>query len=465
MTSKFIQLLTAASCLLFSLPSQAEVYTFIGTGDYAAPYNWVPSYPGKTIMYGDEVEITGLCQAYQNLNFEFGSTLTIQLGGSLTLYSSITSLFDGTVNNYGTIENFGDILNTGSISNNGSLKNYETMTNQGSITNYDTVYSIKTLINLMDFNNEFGTLKGKGSFSGFTVLKGTIEPSGFPGVKYGTMSFSGNVDFSNAVFNMQLGGTEAGTDYDSVAVASQVTLTNAVVNVTFGSGYVPPAGSIYNVFKFGSRTGMLPTTNFPATMNVALSITWNANSGKISSEALPVELLDFSAKPNEETVELKWSTASENDNKGFQIEHSLDGKIWKNIGYVNGNGNNLHFAEFHFSHVDPAIGVNYYRLKQEDYSGSFEYSKTISVKMKNRAFEDATVSVFPNPASNWLVIGSEIQSIAQIEIYDVNGKLVSKFENAPTLDISQLPTGSYFLRYKGGNNSNLGTTTSLNVTR
>lgn len=85
----------------------------------------------------------------------------------------------------------------------------------------------------------------------------------------------------------------------------------------------------------------------------------------------------------ENEVVLKWATKSERNNDYFSIERSEDGKIFETIKQINGAGNSNKKLYYDFTDYYPARGTNYYRLKQTDYDGKFEYSKVIIITVQD----------------------------------------------------------------------------------
>jgi photosystem II stability/assembly factor-like uncharacterized protein len=100
---------------------------------------------------------------------------------------------------------------------------------------------------------------------------------------------------------------------------------------------------------------------------------------KLNSEYfIPVELISFTASVINNKIILNWSTASENNNHGFEIERSYDGENFFKIGFVNGSGTTTEPGGYTFT--DQPINSNiYYRLKQIDFDGSYEYSSVVEV--------------------------------------------------------------------------------------
>ncbi len=165
-------------------------------------------------------------------------------------------------------------------------------------------------------------------------------------------------------------------------------------------------------------------------------------------EPLPVELIDFTAKKDEKHVFLTWHTASENNNAGFEIQRSKDGRDWDVIGFAEGKGTTSSIAEYQFIDTNPLNGINYYRLKQLDFDGGFEYSIVISVIL----LRDDNIQVYPNPANNYVMIYSPVKS--KLEISNQLGILVKQMNISSGLnkiELSDLGSGIYFLKTGVGN--------------
>jgi hypothetical protein len=115
----------------------------------------------------------------------------------------------------------------------------------------------------------------------------------------------------------------------------------------------------------------------------------------VNNAPLPVELTSFSGKRIREENQLSWYTATETQNKGFEIHRSTNAESWEEIGWVDGNGtsNQQHF--YIFDDRLPEDGINYYRLKQVDFDGGFGYSEIIAIEGEQSDFD---IRVFPNPS-------------------------------------------------------------------
>ena len=135
------------------------------------------------------------------------------------------------------------------------------------------------------------------------------------------------------------------------------------------------------------------------------------------------------------------------------VEHSTDGRIFHNIGKIDGAGISTHINDYNFTHKNPINGINYYRLKQVDFDGNFDYSKTISVDIKPTY---TGLTLFPNPVGNKLNLKLDTPSeISFIQVYDVHGKLktnISVYGEILETDIyvADFPPGMYYLKMGGG---------------
>ena len=108
-----------------------------------------------------------------------------------------------------------------------------------------------------------------------------------------------------------------------------------------------------------------------------------SNTVYASTNALPVELTSFIGKPNEAGVELKWVTATEINNYGFEIERRLiESANWMKVGFVKGSGSSLVKKNYSFSDKNISVGKYFYRLKQIDFDGKIEYSKVVEIKIE-----------------------------------------------------------------------------------
>lgn len=156
---------------------------------------------------------------------------------------------------------------------------------------------------------------------------------------------------------------------------------------------------------------------------------------------LPVELIYFRGKTTESGNLLNWVTTSEFNNDRFVIEYSTNGIAFYPLGEVLGNSNSTTKKDYEFLHARLIGNTHYYRLKQVDFNGSFEYSNIISISS-----ESNKITLYPNPTSGIVeIIG--LNENAVIELSDSFGQQVNSILlNDNLLNLSNLPNGVYFIR-------------------
>lgn len=179
----------------------------------------------------------------------------------------------------------------------------------------------------------------------------------------------------------------------------------------------------------------------------------------IEASLLPVELIHFTAKAIEEKKisELKWQTASEFNNHYFEIQRSTDAINWNIIGYVAGAGNSNQLRSYEYKDNAPESGVNYYRLKQVDYDGRFEFSSiaavkfTVTVAQQNESKKE--FQLYPNPSNGeiWIKSTTSVnpEHPVKVEVYDIKSSIVysaSLDSDLYRLDLSNFQTGMYLVR-------------------
>jgi len=145
------------------------------------------------------------------------------------------------------------------------------------------------------------------------------------------------------------------------------------------------------------------------------------------SGLLPVELIDFRATTQNHRVQLNWATASETDNAYFELEHSTDGVEFSTIGRVTGAGTTEKQQRYERMHDQPVPGINYYRLKDVDYSGKENYSSTVSASIDK---PDRDVTVTPNPFDKELMLyfDEPVDYSALVQLTDIHGRVVVEYK-------------------------------------
>ncbi|TAL58079.1 MAG: T9SS type A sorting domain-containing protein [Bacteroidetes bacterium] len=183
---------------------------------------------------------------------------------------------------------------------------------------------------------------------------------------------------------------------------------------------------------------------------------------------LPIELLSFTgeciATPSlpegdEEAVKLQWSTANETNNNYFTVECSLSfGEGWGEVGRVQGAGNSSAIRNYEFSDVSPLSfgegpGVRYYRLKQTDYDGNYEYFGPVSVECGAGSEWDLIFqNIFQEEELKGTLLLPDDEPV-NIVIMDLQGRIISREKihakrgsNLLKIDLSFIARGTYFIK-------------------
>ena len=181
------------------------------------------------------------------------------------------------------------------------------------------------------------------------------------------------------------------------------------------------------------------------------------NPGPQNCPSVPLNIIlsSFSAKPiDRKSIELNWSTASEENNDYFSIQHSTDGRNFTELGWVEGAGTTFAAQEYHFMHKEAEKGMNYYRLQQFDFDGTFAYSPVEVVELAGIA----EIEVRPTLAENTVdvLFSTSLDRNATLEVINIMGKtVIQEAIGAQTeklqLDVSTLHQGHYFVRMQVGN--------------
>lgn len=141
---------------------------------------------------------------------------------------------------------------------------------------------------------------------------------------------------------------------------------------------------------------------------------------------VPVELISFNYSLNGNTVTLKWSTSSETNNKGFEVERkSSNSTSFEVIGFINGNGNSVELKNYEYTDASLKAGNYSYRLKQIDFDGTFKYSEVVNVEI-GIPFGYSLEQNYPNPfnPNTNIVFSLPVSSNISLKVYSLNGELV-----------------------------------------
>lgn len=210
--------------------------------------------------------------------------------------------------------------------------------------------------------------------------------------------------------------------------ASVTTITKA----SFGSGYVLQSNALPSFSTFYFANSALTT--------------------------LPVQMVSFTANLVNNASILNWTTSSEVNTASFEVERSIDGTNYTQIGTVAANGNSTIPIDYTYTDndaVSQSAPTIYYRLKIVDRDGHFAFSNVVTISLADMA---GRVTVFPNPASDKtnVTIGAVSDGQVKWSVVDNAGRTMmqstiqaKKGRNNITLNLNKLSSGIYYLSVKG----------------
>lgn len=176
---------------------------------------------------------------------------------------------------------------------------------------------------------------------------------------------------------------------------------------------------------------------------------------------LPVSILNFKGNIKNNDAYLTWNTATEFNNKGFEIERSSDGKQFTDLGFVKGAGTSSRLNTYSYTDatLNDLSNISYYRLKQIDFDGKTSYSNIITLGLNNTA----NWRIYPNPIKDKLNIELNLSTAAKVSVQVISkdGKLLLNADKGIlqeghqqlSFNINNLASGSYYVRVKAGNDA------------
>jgi hypothetical protein len=166
---------------------------------------------------------------------------------------------------------------------------------------------------------------------------------------------------------------------------------------------------------------------------------------------LPIELVSFDAQPNGNSVDVTWQTASEINNDYFTVEKSSDGVNFEFVAEIDGAGNSTSLLSYATVDENPYNGQSFYRLKQTDFDGSFEYSNPVVVNFNSANL----ISIYPNPVlgnnQRFTIDYTNLnETVSSIQMIDELGRIVysqtANSNNQIIISTENLGSGVYFVK-------------------
>ncbi|MDW3194901.1 MAG: LamG-like jellyroll fold domain-containing protein [Cytophagales bacterium] len=343
---------------------------------------------------------------FSNLEMNGGSPV---LCGNTTLTGTLT-MTSGNLQ----LEGFNLTLNSGASISGGSSSSYIQTLNQnssgGSISmeigssNGVVTYPIGTSTN---YTPIFFTNLGSTATFAIRTFDGIYtENTSGTAITSEVINKTWDVNATGSGFNVTLS-----IQWNTADETSGFDRTNMFVSTNDGSGWVQRSGQV--------SASEVSSGIYQAT---ASGITGFSGVGGGGDVITPVTLLDFYALEMEEAIELVWHTATEINNEKFMIERSADGIEFTAIDEIPGNGDSDDIIEYRYVDTEPFVGSNYYRLKQMDFDGEFEYSPIVLAETERITHD---LVVYPNPFSDRLYIGlKEADVPANVKLTSMNGQVI-----------------------------------------
>lgn len=239
---------------------------------------------------------------------------------------------------------------------------------------------------------------------------------------------------------------------------------DAVVQAYTGAcGFLTPISGACQDTSFTGDREQLTLTGLVAGQTYYIRVyDWEAGQGdnftiSASGVALPVNFVRFNGQRDGKIARLNWTTATEINNAGFELQRSADGRSFSQLAYIPtkaNNGNSSSTLTYNYNDVKPLMGNGYYRLKQIDKDGKFNYSNIVLIKGAKVSAVTLS-SIYPNPVKNNLsvVLSSPTAERINLVITDLSGKVISNTaanivigDNNIQIPVASLAAGSYIIK-------------------
>jgi len=292
------------------------------------------------------------------------------------------------------------------------------------------------------------TISGGGTYS---YGAGTATNSG---IITGSISLvkagSGTQTLGDANTYTGLTTVSGGTLQLSYSGGNTIPATN---NIVINSGGTLKVSSNQTVNNLTLNSGGTLTIDGGVTLNVTGSYTNNGGTVNNGGTLLPVEMTSFTAVAQKTSALLAWSTATEVNNYGFEVERSgisntgLGTMNWQKFGFVNGAGTSNARHEYSFTDKNVPPGRYMYRLKQIDRDGSFEYSQSVEVEVGTVPHVFSLSQNYPDPFNPTTTINYSLPSDEKVRlaVYDILGNEVGVLVNG------EHTAGSHQAAFSGAN--------------
>lgn len=235
--------------------------------------------------------------------------------------------------------------------------------------------------------------------------------NGTTAISLAWVTASGGSHGDNNVYTGIRTGTKAEILHEICDVSKWLTDETTVYDITVGGTYFPGANPVFTI-----------------------------------TATLPVVWLHTSATLQNGKAVIDWQTTAEVNNMNFTVQRSADGAEWKDLHTLPARGNNYSGASYRYVDQAPLTGTNYYRIRQTDIDGSYTYS--LQLMVKNTGI-DTDVKLYPQPASETLIIQRRRSTPAKVVLYNSVGMEVLRRNitgEVVRIPVQTLSRGYYLLQ-------------------
>jgi endonuclease/exonuclease/phosphatase family metal-dependent hydrolase len=284
----------------------------------------------------------------------------------------------------------------------------------------NTYFSNRNIIILGDFNDDLD----RSIYTGATlssydpIIKDSTDGDSYESLTllFSQFGLNSTADFPDVI--------------DHVVVSNEIALS-----------YLPLSASLFNDVEM--ITGI---TDYAGTTSDHYPVLTRYLFEGASEAPLPVKLIEFSAAKQNTAVKLNWATSQEINSKEFVVERSANSVNFETIATVAARGNSSTTTFYQATDVRPVQGNNFYRLRSVDLDGKTELSKILKINFA-KAF---TVSLTPNPASQYLVVNlTNRQEPITMQLIDASGRLVQQtilLNDVNRISLHNVNKGVYFVK-------------------
>lgn len=282
-------------------------------------------------------------------------------------------------------------------------------------------YFIFPIIVLIPKINLATIVVSNGTGGGDWDTPGTWVPAGIPGCVDTISILAGDIV---SITTQQ--------DYSACPSPMTIEIYGTLLFPSNGPKFKLPCGSVVVGYPGGLISA--PGGDNSNKVFICADVVWESKDPDLSGpfelkvDPLPIELTFFDAKIDNTSVVLFWETSAEINNDFFTLERSENGLDFETITEIPGSGNSNTTMNYETYDDSPVLGTSYYRLKQTDFDGKFEYFKLIAVNFDQNEDGLCTLHIYPNPCIGSCTVDLKDcpleNSQVNVELYDALGKKI-----------------------------------------